>query len=68
MLFIVILPIIILLIFTIIDPKESFLFGRRWQFNGDVEPSETVLKLNRIIAIIALILFIVGFISTVINI
>jgi len=64
---VIISPLAIGLIFAIIDPKESFLFGRRWQFKGEVEPSETVLKLNRIISVICLILLVVGYVAAIVN-
>lgn len=51
------IPIIIALLYTVIYPRDSALFGKRWQFNNkDLEPSESVIKYNRISGIIGLII------------
>lgn len=52
---VVLLPTILILLYGIIKPKESFLFGRRWQFKNDVEPSEFTLDMHRLFAIAILI-------------
>lgn len=28
-------------------PKEAYMFGKRWQFKGDVEPSDIMITLTR---------------------
>lgn len=54
------LPFIGLLLYTALYPRESALFGKRWQFkNEDLEPSEESIKYIRNSAIIVLIIFVV---------
>lgn len=60
-----ILPIILFLLYGIIKPKESFMLGRRWQFKGEVEPSEFALDMHRIYAIALLIVVIIILISVI---
>lgn len=57
---VIFLPIIVLLLYTIFNPRESALFGQRWKYNNDdLEPSDSVIKYNKIISIIALIVIII---------
>lgn len=54
------IPIIGVLLYTIFYPRESALFGKRWQFkNENLEPSDEVIKYNRTVGIIALIVILV---------
>lgn len=50
---------ILLLIHGIIKPKESFMFGKRWQFKNEVEPSEFALDMHRIFGIAILIVMLI---------
>lgn len=51
----VFLPIILALLYGIINPKNSFLLGRRWQYKNEVEPSEFALDVHRFFSIVILI-------------
>lgn len=53
------LPIILALVYGIINPKNSFLLGRRWQFKNKVEPTEFVLDMHKIFCIAMLIVTII---------
>lgn len=61
------LPVILLLMNGIINPKESFLLGRRWQFKNDVEPSEFALDIHRFFSIVFLIVVILLLILLIIS-
>jgi hypothetical protein len=54
-----IIPTILILVHGIIKPKESFMFGKRWQFKNDVEPSEFALDMHRLFAIASLIVMLI---------
>lgn len=50
------IPIIGVLLYTIMNPRDAALWGKRWQFkNEDLEPSDEAIKYNRIISIAVLI-------------
>ncbi|WP_160679723.1 hypothetical protein [Clostridium sp. C8-1-8] len=50
------IPIIAVLLYMIFYPRESALFGRRWQFkNENLEPSDEAVKYNRTMGIIGLV-------------
>ncbi|SHJ30524.1 hypothetical protein SAMN02745176_03117 [Lutispora thermophila DSM 19022] len=51
--------IIIPLVYGIINPKNSFLLGRRWQFKNEVEPTEFVLDMHKLFCIAMLIVVII---------
>ncbi len=56
---ILIIPFLGVLIYSIVEPEKSFLFGRKWQYkNEDLEPSESMIKMNRKISIVALVVII----------
>lgn len=56
---IIFIPIIAVLLYQIYFPRESVLFGKRWQFkNDDLEPSEEATKFTRNTSIIALIVIV----------
>lgn len=56
---VLLLPIIAILIYTIIYPKESLLLGRRSQFkNENLEPREEAVKNTRIQGIVALVIIV----------
>lgn len=53
---IVFIPIAGMLLYTIFYPKDAALLGKRWQFkNADLQPSDEIIKYNRIVGIISLI-------------
>lgn len=59
------LPIIGILLYTIFYPGESALLGKRWQFkNESLEPSDEVIKYNRTMGIIVLIITLIILIVT----
>lgn len=61
---IIILPLIGVLIYSIKEPEKSYLFGRRWQYkNDDLEPREGLVKLNKILSIIFLIVIVIGYLA-----
>ncbi|MDD7794474.1 hypothetical protein [Clostridium sp. 'White wine YQ'] len=50
------IPFIVLFLYMAIYPRESSLWGKKWQFkNENLEPSDEVVKYNRFMAVIALI-------------
>ncbi|MDV3427896.1 MAG: hypothetical protein LIR50_12870 [Bacillota bacterium] len=54
------IPFIGIMLYTIFNPRESALFGKRWQFkNENLEPSEDSIKFNRFVGIIGLTVVIV---------
>lgn len=61
------LPIILVLIHGIIKPKESFLFGRRWQFKNDMEPSEFALDIHRLFSIAILVIMLIILVTLVLS-
>ena len=57
---IVIIPVIGVIVYSIKEPRDSFLFGRRWMYkNEDLEPSEEIIKFNRNASIIALAVIVI---------
>ena len=53
---ILLVPLIGLLLYSISEPEKHFMFGRRWMYkNDDVEPSEKVIKINKLLSIVMLI-------------
>lgn len=60
------MPFIGLLLYIAVYPEESALWGMRWRFrNEDLEPSDEIIKYNRIMAIVMLIIAIVILIATI---
>lgn len=49
------IPIYALLVYAIKYPREAAKMGKRWMYNGDVEPSEDYIKYNRLSSIIGVI-------------
>lgn len=57
---VLLIPVIGALLFQAINPRESFLWGKRWQFkNENLEPSDSVIKNGRTMAIIGLIIVVI---------
>lgn len=50
------IPIILILLYQIYYPRESILYGKRWQFqNQDLEPSEDAIKYTKTVSKIVLV-------------
>ena len=57
---ILIIPVIGVVIYSIKEPRDSFLFGRRWMYkNDELEPSEEIIKFNRNASVVALVVIII---------
>ena len=57
---ILIIPVIGVVIYSIKEPRDSFLFGRRWMYkNDELEPSEEIVKFNRNASVVALVVIII---------
>ena len=68
MLVILFIPVIGVLLYTALNPRDAALWGKRWQFkNEDLEPSDEVIKYNRIMSIIMLIVIIILLVITIIR-
>lgn len=62
------LPFLGIMLYIIFNPRESALFGKRWQFrNENLEPSEEAIKYNRTAGITGLIVVIVFVVIAVIK-
>lgn len=60
------IPIICVLVYIAINPRDTALWGKRWQFkNENLEPSDEAVKLTRIMSIIMIIIGIIAFIKTI---
>lgn len=55
---IIILPLLIILIYSIINPEEVASWGYRWRYNGEPEPTEGYIRYTRACSIIGLLLII----------
>jgi len=55
---IILLPILIFIIYSIIHPEEVMLWGNRWKYKGEIEPTEEYIKYLRATSIINLLLII----------
>lgn len=54
------IPIIGVLLYTALNPRDAALWGKRWQFkNENLEPSDEVIKYNRVTSIIMLIIVVI---------
>lgn len=57
---ILIIPVIGVVIYSIKEPRDSFLFGRRWMYkNDELEPSEEIIKFNRNASVVALVVIVI---------
>ena len=62
------IPIVGVLLYTALNPRDAALWGRRWQFkNENLEPSDEVIKYNRVMSIIMLIIIIFILVITIIR-
>ncbi|AST91157.1 hypothetical protein BC6307_07630 [Sutcliffiella cohnii] len=44
---ILLIPLYGVLIWTYIEPEESLLFGKRWMYNGEIEPSTKAIRYTK---------------------
>lgn len=52
------IPIYGVFIYTFINPKESFLFGRRWMYKDkDVEVSPSLIRYYKVMSVAAMIIY-----------
>ncbi len=54
------IPVYGLLIWSYIEPEESYLWGRRWMYEEEPELSEEAIWLQKKVSIIALIVITLG--------
>jgi len=55
-LFIVLLiPVYLMLLWTYFYPEESILFGAKWRYKGDLEPSEVAVRYTKFVSLLSLI-------------
>jgi hypothetical protein len=55
-LFIILIPIYALLIWTLIDPRESLLFGKRWMYNEEPELSDEYLRFTKFVTVFIIVI------------
>lgn len=55
---IIILPILVILVYSIINPEAMATWGYRWRYKGELEPTETYIKYTRACSVIGLLLMI----------
>ena len=61
------IPIYGLLIWTYVEPEESFLFGRRWMYDEEPELSEGMIRYTKIGALVSLVLLTISFLAIIIS-
>lgn len=62
------IPLACVMLYTIFYPRDSALLGKRWQFkNENLEPSDEIIKYNRIAGIIGLVVSILMLIFVIIK-
>ena len=62
------IPIACVMLYTIFYPREIALFGKKWQFkNENLEPSDEVIKYNRMVGIIGLVISILMLIFVIVK-
>lgn len=65
--FILLSPLMGVFLWGILDPESYVLFGNKWRFKGDLEPSEEAINLARKSSIAGLIITIIFYIIYVIS-
>ncbi|WP_353096447.1 hypothetical protein [Tissierella praeacuta] len=55
---IIILPILVILIYSIINPEAMATWGYRWRYKGELEPTEEYINYIRVSSVISLLLII----------
>lgn len=59
------IPVYGLLIWSYIEPEESYLWGRRWMYEEEPELSEEAIWLQKKVSMIALIVITFGLLLTI---
>ncbi len=54
--FILAIPIYAILIWTIIDTRESLLLGKRWMYNEEPELSDEYIRYTKIVTVVFMII------------
>lgn len=58
---ILLIPILVMFLYSAMYPRESFLMGKRWQYkNENLEPSEEAIKQTRVASTIGIIIIILS--------
>lgn len=55
--FILSIPLFAAFIWAFLDPRESMLFGKRWMYNEEPEPSEDAIIFTQFTAVIGFIFY-----------
>jgi hypothetical protein len=58
---IVLIVFLIMAVYQLIYPRKAFMFGKRRQFKGNVEPSNFAIFLTRLSAIFAILIILLMF-------
>lgn len=65
--FIICIPLFAALLWAFFDPRESLLFGRRWMYEEEPEPSEAAIFFTKVLSAICLIILALIFIVSFFN-
>lgn len=66
LLFILLSPLMGVFLWCILDPEESILFGNRWKYKEELEPTEEAINFTKKTGIIGLIFTIIFYVIFVI--
>lgn len=64
--FILLSPLAVVFLWCIMDPEESILFGNRWKYKEELEPTEEAINFTKKTGIIGLIFTIIFYVIFVI--
>nr|WP_242450784.1 hypothetical protein [Priestia endophytica] len=53
--FILFIPVYAVLIWSYFDPEESLLFGKRWMYQEDPEPSPAAIRYIKVMSLIGIV-------------
>lgn len=59
--FIVLVPFILILVWGIIDTKSYITSGQRWRYKGELEPTEEAIEYHKKLCIVGIFVTIVGY-------
>ncbi|MNP15711.1 hypothetical protein D3C76_1080800 [compost metagenome] len=62
LLFIFFIPLLGVLVWSFFDPRESLLWGKRWMFKEEPEPSEGAIRYIKVASAISIVLLLILFI------
>ncbi|CAM4013005.1 hypothetical protein [Saccharibacillus endophyticus] len=54
--FIFLIPLLGVLVWSYFDPRESLIFGKRWMFKEEPEPSEGAIRYIKVASAISVVL------------